>query len=50
VLQKSVWEHRVKGTKAAALEADKPGEENSGKRSTLELERYPGDVNSGVET
>jgi hypothetical protein len=31
VLQRKVWEHHVKGTKSAALEADKPGEENSGK-------------------
>jgi hypothetical protein len=29
-LQRKVWEHHVEGGKAAAMEADKLGEENSG--------------------
>jgi len=29
-LQKRIWEHKLKGTKAAAQACDQPGEENSG--------------------
>ncbi|EPE35399.1 Glyoxalase/Bleomycin resistance protein/Dihydroxybiphenyl dioxygenase [Glarea lozoyensis ATCC 20868] len=39
-LQRNVWDHHVRGGKAAALEADKPGEENSGAKGVEYPSRF----------
>lgn len=39
ILQRKIWDHHVRGGKAAPKAADQPGEQNSGKRSFLRTGR-----------